>query len=87
MLPDPDQSTVLESVWSTIMLEVVHPSNMPSTVYTVVDVLDQSENIMRYTRIFTRIFTELLTMYWQTSDHIKNNLSSICCEVLHVQYF
>lgn len=84
MLPDPDQSTVLESVWSTIMLEVVHPFNMPSTVYTVVDVLDQSEEIMRYTRIFTRIFTELLTMYWQTSDHIKKQsfqylLWSITC--------
>lgn len=49
MFPDPDQSTVLESVWSTIMLEVIHPSNMPSTVYTAVDVMDQSEEIMRFT--------------------------------------
>lgn len=49
MFPDPDQSTVLESVWSTIMLEVVHPPNMPSTVYTAVDVMDQSEEIMRFT--------------------------------------
>ncbi|XP_052707598.1 uncharacterized protein LOC128182874 [Crassostrea angulata] len=39
---DPDQTTVLESVWSTILLEVVNPPNLPGTVYTVVDVMDQN---------------------------------------------
>lgn len=57
MLPDPDQTTVLESVWSTIILEVVNPPNLPSTVYTVVDVMDQSEEIMKHTRIFTDLLT------------------------------
>lgn len=82
MFPDPDQSTVLESVWSTIMLEVIHPPNMPSTVYTAVDVMDQSEEIMRFTGNLQGFWH---TMYWQQSDYIGNNLSSICCAVF--QYY
>lgn len=57
MLPDPDQTTVLESIWGTIMLEVINPPSLPSTVYTVVDVMDQSEEIMKHIRIFTELLT------------------------------